>query len=342
MITVIIPVYNAQKYLRECLDSLVNQTYKDIEVITVNDGSTDNSGVICHEYAEKYNNFFAIDKENGGQMSAWILGVQHAHGEFFGFVDSDDYVDPTMYEEMMHREEETGADLVMCNFFDFDLKAATPRHADLKEYYGENDIHEIYEKVFPSLTEYISTSRWDKLFKRDIFIENMKKYCAKTVRTMEDRFIVSSSFFSCNSFAYVSKPLYYWRRMKISSSRKARPELCDIMELLYSTQVQMLKDKGYYEQYKNHVEVGKIDLIRAIIERNIGAALPYAEKKRIAMALLTESNRRIVLAHKDECKGKFGKYIYWSYKFNNPTIMVVGASLFYSINKRKQENGFCN
>lgn len=339
MITVIVPVYNAQKYLHECLDSLVNQTYKDIEIITVNDGSTDNSGKICHEYAEKYNNFIALDKENGGQMSAWILGVQYAHGDFFGFVDSDDYVDPTMYEEMMRREEETGADLVMCNFFDLDTEKATPRNAGLKDYYGEDDIHEIYEKVFPSLTDYISTSRWDKLFKRDIYVDNMQKYCTKTVRTMEDRFIVSSYFFSCKSFAYISRPLYYWRKMNVSSSRKARPELCDIMELLYSTQVQMLKDKGYYEIYKNNVEIGKIDLIRAVVERNLRADISYVDKVEIAKALLTEQNRNIVIHHKNNCVGKFGKYIYLIYKLNSPQLMVIVAKVAQFLRK-KSTNSF--
>ena len=225
MISVIIPVYNAEKYLRECLDSIAAQTYQNLEVLIVNDGSTDGSEAICREYEEKYEHFRLINKKNGGQMSAWILGVQKSHGDYFGFVDSDDKIAPTMYAEMMKRQETTGADLVMCNFYDWDTKLATPRNRNLKPYYGEKDISEIHEMAFPTLTEYFSVSRWDKLFKRDLYVDCMDRYCDYIARTFEDRFIVTPYIFCCRSFAYIDEPLYYWRKRKVSSSRKPRPEL---------------------------------------------------------------------------------------------------------------------
>lgn len=326
MISVIVPIFNAEKYLRECLDSLVNQTYQELEVILVNDGSTDSSESICREYARLHENFILINKENGGQMSAWILGVKHSHGEYFGFVDSDDFIAPTMYEEMVQKMVSTNADCVMCGRFNLNTISATPQLHDLKEYYGPEDMHEIYDIVFPNMKSSFSQARWDKLFKRDIYLENMEKYCNYIVRTFEDRFIVGPYLFSCSSFAYVPKPLYYWRAIRGSSSRKARPELCEIMEHLYATQVRMLKDKGLYEQYKDHVEVGKIDIMRSIIERNLGGDIPKKDKIMIAKQLLTEENRRIVINHKSACVGKFGKYIYTVCKLNSPRSMIAGAS----------------
>lgn len=340
MISIIVPVYNSEKYLHECLDSIANQTYQDIEVIMVNDGSSDSSREICREYEQKYNRFKLINKENGGQMSAWILGVKHAQGDYLGFVDSDDYIAPTMYEEMMNYQKRTGADLIMCNFFDLTTNGAKPRPSILEAYYGEDNISEIYTRVFPSMRTYISTSRWDKLFKRDLYIENMEKYCDYISRTFEDRFIVSPYYFSCKSVVYIEKPLYYWRKCKVSSSRKPRLELCEIMEELYLRQKKMLVDKGFYNEYKDCLEIGKIDLMRMIIERNLESNISYREKIKIAKLLLTKENRNIVLSHKSDCIGKFGKYIYTVCKFNSSILMILGALLMQILHKDNNEDAF--
>lgn len=340
MISVIVPMYNARKYLRECLDSLANQTYKDLEVLMVNDGSTDDTGEIAREYEEKYPNFRLLNKENGGQMSAWLLGIQHAKGDFFGFVDSDDKIAPTMYEKMLDCQRSTGADLVMCNFYDWNTAGATPRNRPFRPYYGEKEMGEIYSMVFPTMTDYFSMSRWDKLFKRDIYVDCMERYCDYIARTFEDRFVVTPYVFSCKSFAYVEEPLYYWRERKVSSSRKPRPELCDIMENLYARQKKMLEDKGLYETYRDRLEVGKIDLMRAIIGRNLGGKIPYGDKMKIAGMLLTEENRRIVLSHKSACVGKFGKYIYTACKLNSKRMLVAGAMVMKKLAKGDNKNAF--
>ncbi|MBR6909457.1 MAG: glycosyltransferase family 2 protein, partial [Lachnospiraceae bacterium] len=99
MINVIIPVYNIQKeYLKRCIDSVLAQTYKDIEIILVDDGSSDGSGDVCDEYASLNANVKAFHKENGGSSSARNIGIKEASGEYIGFVDSDDYIEPDMYE----------------------------------------------------------------------------------------------------------------------------------------------------------------------------------------------------------------------------------------------------
>ena len=97
-ISVVIPVFNTSKYLSKCIDSVINQTYSNIEIILVNDGSTDNSGDICDEYARSDNRILVIHKKNGGLSSARNAGIERASGEFIGFIDSDDYIDNRMYE----------------------------------------------------------------------------------------------------------------------------------------------------------------------------------------------------------------------------------------------------
>ncbi len=115
-LSVIIPVYNAEKYLRECVDSVLDQTEKDLEIILVNDGSPDASGAIIAEYAARFpDKVTAISVENGGQGRARNIGIAAARGEFLSFIDSDDYIEPDMYALMLAAADENGVDVVVCD-----------------------------------------------------------------------------------------------------------------------------------------------------------------------------------------------------------------------------------
>ena len=100
MISIIVPIYNVELYLEKCIESIINQTYKDIEVILINDGSTDKSGIICDKYAKIDDRIIVLHKENGGVSSARNKGLDIAKGDYIAFVDPDDYIEPNMYEEM--------------------------------------------------------------------------------------------------------------------------------------------------------------------------------------------------------------------------------------------------
>ena len=114
-ISVIVPVYNTEKYLPKCLDSLVNQTLKDIEIIIVNDGSPDNSQKIIDDYVKKYKNIKAFEKKNGGLSDARNYGIKKASGEYIAFLDSDDYVTVDMYEKMYKKAISQHFDMVVCD-----------------------------------------------------------------------------------------------------------------------------------------------------------------------------------------------------------------------------------
>lgn len=116
MISVIVPVYNVEPYLRKCLDSIVGQTYRDLEILVIDDGSTDGSGEICDEY-KKDERVKVFHTQNRGLSCARNLGLDEAQGEWIGFVDSDDWIEPDMYEVLLSRAEETGADVVECGYF---------------------------------------------------------------------------------------------------------------------------------------------------------------------------------------------------------------------------------
>lgn len=132
-VSVIVPVYNVEPYLEKCLDSLVNQTLKDIEVIVVNDGSPDDSQKIIDYFVENYpGKVIGLKKENGGQASARNLALQYAKGQYIGFVDSDDWVDLDMYEKMYKKAISKNSDIVICNTID--------HYADYVVYHRQSDV----------------------------------------------------------------------------------------------------------------------------------------------------------------------------------------------------------
>lgn len=158
-VSVIVPVYNVEEYLERCLDSLVNQTLKDIEIIIVNDGSTDGSKEKIQKYINKYKNIVYLEKENGGLSSARNYGIPYAKGEYIGFVDSDDYVEITMYEKMYNKAIEEKSDMVECDF--------------IWEY--PNKKREDIGKMYSSKKEAIVEARvvaWNKIIKKDIIEKN--------------------------------------------------------------------------------------------------------------------------------------------------------------------------
>ena len=119
-ISIIIPVYNVEKYLNKCLNSVIEQTYKNIEVILIDDGSTDNSGKICDEYAKNDIRIKIIHQQNGGVSTARNNGLEHATGKYITFVDSDDYIEKEMIETMAKKIMKKNADIVICGVTDRD------------------------------------------------------------------------------------------------------------------------------------------------------------------------------------------------------------------------------
>ena len=158
-VSVIVPVYNVEQYLEKCLDSLVNQTLKDIEIIVVNDGTPDNSQKIIDKYAKKYKNIKAYIKENGGLSSARNFGIKKANGEYIAFVDSDDYVTKDMYQKMYQKAISGNFDMVVCDLnYVYDNKVV-PAYSNIKT--DTTNIKKTMLNIYPAA--------WNKIFKKKLF-----------------------------------------------------------------------------------------------------------------------------------------------------------------------------
>ena len=161
-VSIIVPIYNVEKYLRRCVDSILAQTFTDYELFLVDDGSPDGCGAICDEYAVKDARITVIHKENGGLSDARNVAIDIARGEYFSFIDSDDYVEPDMIESMYEALIETGSDMAVCGMESFDETGITKEfyqpHVEMMTFEGEARCEFLYQPCACC-----------KLYKRDIF-----------------------------------------------------------------------------------------------------------------------------------------------------------------------------
>ena len=167
MISVIVPVYNVEKYLPKCIESIMNQTYQDLEIILVNDGSSDNSNRICVRYAKIDKRIKVVNKENGGVSSARNLGLDIANGEYISFIDSDDYIELNMYEKMIDIALKKDIDIVSCNYNHLknDGIKVPFFSLDKDEYIEDKNI--LFEKIFQYKN--YDLILFNKLYKRYIW-----------------------------------------------------------------------------------------------------------------------------------------------------------------------------
>ena len=210
-VSVIIPVYNVEKYLRQCLDSVVNQTLKDIEIICINDGSTDSSYEILQEYAQKHNNIIIIKNDvNKGQGYCKNIALQHVTGDYISFIDSDDFVSQNFLEEMLTSSLNNDSDIVMCKFVYEDKKSHTFKCDLLKE--------KIYYKFFDKLSVINNGSCCDKFFKSEI----IKKYnitFPESIYYEDNEFLLKNVYYS-NKLYVTNKCSYYYRYNPLSTTNK--------------------------------------------------------------------------------------------------------------------------
>ena len=203
-VSIIVPVYNVELYLKHCLDSLVNQTLKDIEIICVNDGSTDNSLSILEEYAQKYSVIKVIDKENGGISSARNIAISQAKGEYLGFVDSDDWVDLDYFEKLYNTAKKYNSDIACAGY-----KRQRPNRAKIVDKLNEeiftNDINIKLKLANIPAHNYV----WNKIYKTSVWQE--KNFAFETGRNHEDMIISLKLLNEFESFVSVPNTYYNYR-----------------------------------------------------------------------------------------------------------------------------------
>lgn len=281
-VSVIVPIYNVEKYLSACLDSIARQTYRNLEVIMVNDGSTDQCGAIMHHYAELYPNFHGYDKPNGGLGQARNFGTSHASGEYLAFVDSDDRVTADAFLHMVTMAEETGSDIVVGNVLRFNAYKTFPSGIHRKAILRTKQ--RIHITTNPELI--YDTTAWNKLYRMSFWIKH--QFAFPEGMLYEDIPVTFPAHYFAKSVDVLDETVYYWRFRNfgdhsITQSRTAEnnlrdrltavemvnrffedhlidPELCEAKDVkLLSLDFMMYlnklpdADQPYYDMFQNFV-----------------------------------------------------------------------------------------
>jgi len=203
LISIIVPVYNVDKYLDECIKSIINQTYENLEVILIDDGSTDDSGKICDKWKANDKRIKVIHKKNGGVSSARNLGLENANGEYIGFVDGDDTISDNMFEILYNNMIKNDADISMCNY-----NIVRNGNITYHKHNIENDLLIIEDKnTFYDLLnrDYYKGYLWNKLFKKNIIKYNKFD---EEIHMCEDLLFVAQIAKRCNRYCFDNRRLY--------------------------------------------------------------------------------------------------------------------------------------
>lgn len=322
-VSVVIPVYNVLPYLQRCLDSVVNQTLKDIEIIIVDDGSTDGSSAYVDEYALLDQRIKVIHKENGGLMSAWTTGVRASQGDYIGFVDSDDYILPKMYERLYLFASDYDVDIVISNY----LVNATDKGSHplaVKTYEGKELYEDIQKHVFPLPYTYsMSMSRMPKLYRRNIIFDNLK-YTESLSRTFEDRYIVPAAILSAKSVYYTDEAYYCWMIREGSNHGMYKENLLADIKRVYNVQKYVVADKC--PSLQQQWEEDYLDFIRLYVDRNIIRVKQFGTKYKSAKRLLNDDlTRERLNKYGHLMRAKLGKVVMLSYKMHNPLLLAFAS-----------------
>ena len=246
-VSVIVPVYQVEQYLRQCLDSILNQTFKDIEVILIDDGSKDNSGKICDEYALNDNRVKVIHQKNMGLSDARNSGMNLMSGKYFMFVDSDDYVSELMIEKLYIRAVETDADVVCCNF-EYFWENNEKESFSTKEKTEELNSSEIFNHRKNEKNYGFWTVAWNKLHKSS----SMNSFRFRSGKIHEDEFWANDIYQKDLKVVTIEDSLYYYRQRhnSIVNIKNIKKEFDLIEAFQERIQIYLNQNMYPYQAYK--------------------------------------------------------------------------------------------
>ncbi len=296
-ISIIVPIYNVEKYLNQCIDSIINQTYKNLEIILVDDGSPDNCPKICDDYQKKDNRIKVIHKQNGGLSDARNAGLEIATGDYIGFVDSDDYIAPDMYEKLLLLAESKDCEIAVCGFIKVTSKAMQNKNIALgiKVLTKEQALYELMcEETFEDYA-------WNKLYKKELFKETNIRY--PKGMAFEDTFTTYKLFLASNRVVVTESPLYYYRINRIGSI---------IYNQTIREKVQKMKAYNQRLEYINDLTIKDIELIKdTILSKSVllGYNLLNLIFIKDVYKKYKEEYQYIIKFYKDnKCKLKYNNY----------------------------------
>lgn len=260
LISIIIPIYRVEKYLKECIDSVINQTYKNLEVILVNDGSPDNCGNMCDEYARKDKRVKVIHKKNGGLSDARNHGIDMATGKYITFIDSDDYVDLKYIEKLYDSIKKNNTKISQCNI----LKVNDKKEIIEKVGYSENNVKSGKELIKDIYYEHWAENIvvWNKMYSIELF-EKIKYPVGKI---HEDEYVTYKILYYIDKVSIVNEYLYCYRQNDNSiTGKKFNIQRLDVLEA-FEERLTFFEEKNEKELYELTLKAYLEKLVRCYMQ----------------------------------------------------------------------------
>ena len=297
-VSIVIPIYNNEKYIARCLDSLLAQTLDDIQVLMVNDGSVDRTEEICLEYARQHPNFEYYYKENGGSASARNVGLEHATGEYVGFVDSDDYVEPVMFEKMYLAAKEKDADMVF-NAMQPPERKSYSFTLPVPGYYDRKGMEEY---IFPNLLPYPTKTgtfrsfdwgNWSKLIRRSVIEENHIRFYDKSRRCEDLCFAFECTVHSQSYVVMPTEQLYHYCISENSKSRHYTKNMWRSISTLMRHMLEVVKEYRDYD-FSEQIRHCVLYFCVIVIKNEVFGPNDGTQKKKIQAILDDELCRNVL------------------------------------------------
>ncbi len=258
-VSVIVPIYNIQKYLPKCVDSILAQTFQDYELILVNDGSKDDSLSICREYEKKDRRITVIDKPNGGLSDARNSGMAKAKGKYISFIDGDDFIEPEMLEKSVTKLNETGADIVMFDIYQYYVE--TGKKEIIRNVYDENTVYTL--KEHPEMITRIKNAAWNKVYRLSLFRDHGITYPWGCY--YEDLGTTYRLLARADKIAFINEPLYdYLQDRPGNITHTFNMNAYHVLDMVKIT-VDDYKKLGIYEKYYEELKfLGCVNIIECL------------------------------------------------------------------------------
>ncbi|MBO5199770.1 MAG: glycosyltransferase [Clostridia bacterium] len=296
LVSIIVPVYNAQDYLEGCIASLIGQTYQNIEILLINDGSTDNSPLLCDRFADEDNRIRVFHKENGGTHTARNLGIQQAKGDYVMFIDPDDWVDTNTVEKLVSEIEKHNLDVVRFNYVkEFGEHSVAKSNTFVSEEvcWGENCRNVCRQTIglikdelkHPENLNFLASVCF-ATYKKSIIIESDIKFVnIREIATFSDGLFNIAFLMRANSFKFIDKCFYHYRKCNAASATSNyRPDFLKRQMIMFGYMEQMVKEidrKECYEAFNNRIALSTMEMCINALLSDKGFVNKYKEIKFI-------------------------------------------------------------
>lgn len=263
LISVIVPVYNTEKYLDRCIQSILGQTYSNIELLLIDDGSMDSSGEICDKYAQQDSRVRVFHKENGGASAARNMGLDNARGLWIAFVDSDDWIDPEMYSEMYSLAVAESVDAVYCDIMFEDVGAQS-----VYSYNNKFEDHQLMQRcLVPIHVQYFSMC--NKLIAKRVF-ESNKIRAVEGANMWEDVELAIKVRYFVNSSKVINKPYYHYNQANITSTTHSKRQILIDGQIERVKQIEVFfVEQGAKSKYKHFISLLKLHVKDPLFENGL-------------------------------------------------------------------------